>query len=96
MNIYVGNLNYNLEEAELQDLFGQFGEVVSVKIIKDRDTGRAKGFGFVEMADDQEGSEAIERLDGFEVQGRNMKVNEAKPREERPRRNDRFQRRDRY
>ncbi|WP_372776023.1 RNA-binding protein [Mangrovibacterium sp.] len=81
MNIYVGNLSYNLSEEEISELFGQFGEVVSVKLVKDRETGRAKGFGFVEMADDQEGTAAIEKLDGADVQGRNIKVNEAKPRE---------------
>ena len=81
MNIYVGNLNYTLSEQEVAELFSQFGEVVSVKLITDKETGRAKGFGFVEMADDQEGAEAVSRLDGVEVQGRNIKVNEAKPRE---------------
>lgn len=96
MNIYVGNLDYNLKEEELSDLFSQFGEVLSVKIIKDRDTGRAKGFGFVEMADDEEGAQAIEKLDGYEANGRNMKVNEAKPRMERPQRSSRPPRRERY
>ena len=93
MNIYVGNLSYNLTEEELSELFSQFGEVTSVKIIKDQMTGRAKGFGFVEMSSDEEGTEAIEKLDGFEAQGRNLKVNQAKPRTERP---QRFERRDRY
>ena len=93
MNIYVGNLSYNLTEEELSELFSQFGEVGSVKIIKDQMTGRAKGFGFVEMSSDDEGTEAIEKLDGFEVQGRNLKVNQAKPKTERP---QRFERRDRY
>ncbi len=96
MNIYVGNLNYNLKEEELTELFAQFGEVVSVKIVKDQETGRAKGFGFVEMADASEGAEAIEKLDGADVGGRNIKVNEAKPRPERGQRpagrSDRFQR----
>ncbi|MGD9931395.1 MAG: RNA recognition motif domain-containing protein, partial [Mangrovibacterium sp.] len=79
MNIYVGNLNYNLKEEELAELFSQYGEVVSVKIVKDQETGRAKGFGFVEMADESEGAEAIEKLDGADVRGRNIKVNQAKP-----------------
>ena len=82
MNIYVGNLNYNLTEEEVAGLFSQYGEVVSVKLVKDKETGRAKGFGFVEMADDQEGAEAVAKLDGADVQGRNIKVNEAKPKEE--------------
>lgn len=82
MNIYVGNLNYNLTEEDVASLFSQYGEVVSVKLVKDKETGRAKGFGFVEMADDQEGAEAVSKLDGADVQGRNIKVNEAKPREE--------------
>ncbi|WP_163712017.1 RNA recognition motif domain-containing protein [Mangrovibacterium lignilyticum] len=81
MNIYVGNLNYNLSEEDVTELFAEFGEVVSVKLVTDRETGRAKGFGFVEMADDQAGAAAVAKLDGADVQGRNIKVNEAKPRE---------------
>ena len=98
MNIYVGNLNYSLKEEELVELFSQFGEVVSVKLVSDKETGRAKGFGFVEMADDQDGAAAIEKLDGADVRGRNIKVNEAKPKTEgsgssfRPRQGDRPQR----
>ncbi len=80
MNIYVGNLNYNLSEDELRTVFEEFGEVTSVKIIIDQVTGRAKGFGFVEMPEEQEGNAAIEQLDGTEVKGRNMKVNKARPR----------------
>lgn len=94
MNIYVGNLNYNLKESDLEELFSQFGEVISVKIVKDQETGRAKGFGFVEMADDSEGAQAIEKLDGADVRGRNIKVNQANPKQQRgsrPERNDRFQ-----
>ena len=93
MNIYVGNLDYNLKEEELGEIFSEYGEVTSVKIIKDRETGRAKGFGFVEMAVEAEGEKAVEELDGAEVNGRNMKVNKARPRPERP---QRFQRRERY
>lgn len=83
MNIYVGNLNYNLKEDELQQLFGQYGEVTSVKIITDKFTGRAKGFGFVEMEDDEAAEKAIQELDGTEVTGRNIKVNKARPPQER-------------
>jgi len=83
MNIYVGNLNYSVKEEELNELFSEYGEVISVKLIKDRETGRAKGFGFVEMANDDEASKAIESLDGSDLEGRNMKVNQAKPREPR-------------
>ena len=95
MNIYVGNLSYNLNEEELAELFSQYGEVISVKIVKDQETGRAKGFGFVEMADETEGAEAIEKLDGTDVRGRSMKVNPAKPkpaRTPRDERTDHFQR----
>ena len=83
MNIYVGNLDYNLQEYQLEEIFAEYGEVSSVKIVKDRETGKAKGFAFVEMANDAEGSNAIEELDGAEVNGRNIKVNEARPRPER-------------
>ena len=82
MNIYVGNLNYSLSEEELSEIFSEYGEVVSVKIVKDRETGRAKGFGFVEMANEEEGEKAVQELDGVEVNGRNMKVNKARPRPE--------------
>lgn len=87
-NIYVGNLSYNTREADLEDLFGQYGTVASAKIISDRDTNRSKGFGFVEMDDASAADAAISELDGREFQGRNIKVNEAKEREERPRRNN--------
>lgn len=83
MNIYVGNLNYNLKEDELQELFAEFGEVTSVKIITDKFTGRAKGFGFVEMADDAAAKKAMDALDGKEIAGRNLKVNQARPPQER-------------
>lgn len=81
MNIYVGNLNYRLREQELETLFSQYGEVTSVKIITDRETGQAKGFGFVEMADDDAGRKAISELDGTEIQGRGLRVSEARPRD---------------
>lgn len=80
MNIYVGNIPFHVTEGELEDAFAAYGEVTTVKIIMDRETGRSKGFGFVEMEDDEEGREAIEALNQFEMQGRALKVNEARPR----------------
>ena len=88
MNIYVGNLSYGLSDNDLQNLFAEHGSVASAKIIQDRDTGRSKGFGFVEMPDDAEGQKAIDGLNGQSVDGRNLTVNEARPREERPPRRD--------
>ena len=79
MNIYVGNLNYDLQEDDLKLIFSEYGEVVSVKIITDKYTGRGKGFGFVEMTNDDEASKAIDELNEKEVQGRNLKVNKARP-----------------
>ena len=84
MNLYVGNMSYDMGEQDLEQLFAEFGNVVSVKIITDRETGRAKGFGFVEMSSADEGKAAISNLDGKEIMGRNLRVNEAKPREARP------------
>ena len=84
MNIYVGNLSYDMTENDLQDLFGEFGAIVKANIIIDRDSGRSKGFGFVEMEESEDGKKAIAELDGQDVKGRNIKVNEARPREERP------------
>jgi len=81
MNIYVGNIPYRMEEDRLRELFAQYGQVDSVKIIRDRYTGRSKGFGFVEMANDEEAVQAIEALNEAEVDGRNLRVNKAKPRE---------------
>ncbi len=83
MNIYVGNLSYQTTEEELRAAFGNHGKVNSVAIITDRVTGKSKGFGFVEMASDQEAREAISRLDGAEIAGRRIRVNEARPRAER-------------
>lgn len=83
--IYVGNLPHATSENELRDLFASFGEVVSAQVIVDRDTGRSKGFGFVEMSKDDEAQAAIEALNGKDFGGRPLTVNEAKPREERPR-----------
>lgn len=86
MNIYVGNIAYSMSEEDLKDEFEKFGEVSVVKIITDRDTGRSKGYGFVEMDDDGAAQEAIASLNGTEMQGRELRVNEARPREDRPRR----------
>jgi RNA recognition motif-containing protein len=80
MNIYVGNLPFSSTSADLEDLFGQYGQVDSAAVISDRETGRSRGFGFVEMASDDEARRAIEELDGSDLDGRNLKVNEARPR----------------
>jgi RNA recognition motif-containing protein len=81
--LYVGNLSFNTSNEDLQELFGQSGTVESVNIVEDRDTGRSRGFGFVEMSSAEEGKTAIEQLNGKEVDGRSLTVNEARPREER-------------
>ena len=83
MNIYCGNLSYDLTEEELRELFGAHGTVDSARIITDKFSGRSKGFGFVEMPDDSEAQAAISALNGKDYKGRDMKVNEARPREER-------------
>ena len=83
INIYVGNLPYNTSEGDLEQLFGQFGEVVKAAIIMDRETGRSRGFGFVEMTDPELGRKAVEALHGSDFGGRSLTVNEAKPREPR-------------
>ncbi|KHD89784.1 MAG: RNA-binding protein [Bdellovibrio sp. ArHS] len=77
--LYVGNLSYSLDDQSLGDIFAQFGTVESARIITDRETGRSKGFGFVEMASDEDAQTAIEKLNGSEQGGRNMNVSEAKP-----------------
>ena len=84
MNIYVGNLAYAVTEDALRAAFAEFGHVSSAKVIMDRDTGQSKGFGFVEMPDSSEGTAAIQALNEQPLQGRNMRVNEARPRENRP------------
>lgn len=81
MNIYVGNLPFNLGEEDLKEIFEEYGEVTSAKIISDKFSGRSKGFGFVEMDSDDEANNAIKELNNAEVSGRNIKVNESKPRE---------------
>lgn len=87
MNIYVGNLSYSTDDDQLRALFEEFGAVDSARVIMDRDSGRSKGFGFVEMSNDSEANAAVEALNGREVDGRSLTVNEARPREDRgPRR----------
>lgn len=85
MNIFVASLSYQVSEADLRELFEEYGTVSSAKIITDRETGRSKGFGFVEMDDDSEGQRAIEELNGAEFDGRTLAVSVARPRTERPR-----------
>lgn len=82
VQIYVGNLTYSMTEDSLRELFAPFGEVISAKVIKDRLTDRSRGFGFVEMENKDEAEAAIQKIDGTEVEGRNMKVNLARPRRE--------------
>ena len=79
MNIYVANISFRASEGQLKDLFQQFGEVSSVKVVTDRDTGRSRGFGFIEMPNDSEGKQAIAQLNGTEFAERNLVVNEARP-----------------
>jgi len=82
--LYVGNLSYNVTEAQLRTLFSEVGEVTEVSLITDRDTGRSKGFGFVEMGSDSEAQTAIQRFNGYTLDDRALTVYEARPREERP------------
>lgn len=83
--LYVGNLNFAVNDSALQELFTQAGNVVSAKVIVENQTGRSKGFGFVEMASAEEAQEAIKKFDGYEFEGRKLKVAEARPKENRPR-----------
>ncbi len=83
-NIYVGNISFQSSDADLEQLFGEFGQVDRANVVMDRQTGRSRGFGFVEMPDDAEAQKAIAELNGKEVDGRTLTVNVAKPREERP------------
>ena len=83
MNIYVGNISYSTSEDDLRDLFARYGEVTAVRTITDRDTGRSKGLAFVEMTDDDQAKEAISALDSNDFVGRDIRVNEARPREPR-------------
>jgi RNA recognition motif-containing protein len=86
MNIYVGNLAYSITDDDLREAFAAFGEVERASVIMDRDTGRSKGFGFVEMPDNSQAEAAINGLNEKDLSGRPIRVNEAKPREDRPRR----------
>jgi RNA recognition motif-containing protein len=88
MNIYVSNLSFNVRDEDLREFFTPYGEVSSAKVIMDKETGRSRGFGFVEMPDDAAAKKAIAELEGATVEGRNIRVNEAKPREDRPARGD--------
>jgi RNA recognition motif-containing protein len=83
MRLYVGNLSYNTTSQSLEAMFAEFGQVKSAQVVQDRDTGRSKGFGFVEMSDAGQAKAAIEGLNSKEVDGRSLTVNEARPREER-------------
>src|SRR4051812_19552712 len=83
MKLYVGNLSFQTSSYELEELFGSIGTVESASVVEDRETGRSRGFGFVEMATKEEGEAAIARFNGKEVNGRNLNVNEARPREDR-------------
>ena len=82
MNIYVGNLSWGLKDQDLANLFAPFGEVASAKIVMDKFTQRSKGFGFVEMPNDEQAQAAIAQLNGSEIEGRNLVVNESRPKEE--------------
>lgn len=84
MNIYVGNLNFRTNDDSLRNAFERFGEVSSARVIMDRETNRSRGFGFVEMPNNAEGQAAIDALNGADLEGRALKVNEARPREQRP------------
>jgi RNA recognition motif-containing protein len=90
MNIYVGNLAYGVTDEDLRTAFAAYGEVSRANVIMDRDTGRSKGFGFVEMPDNAQAEAAINGLNDKQLSGRAIRVNEAKPREERPRRPSRY------
>jgi len=83
MNIYVGNLSYGVDDAALQTMFGEFGEVTSAQVVMDRETGRSRGFGFVEMPDKTEAEAAMKALNGKDIDGRALTVNEARPKADR-------------
>lgn len=79
MNLYIGNLDYSVKDEQLEEMFGEFGEVTSAKVITDKFTGRSKGFAFVEMSNDEEADNAIEALNGKTINNRELKVNKARP-----------------
>jgi len=85
--LYVGNLSYNVDDRQLEEAFAAAGSVTSAKVITDRETGRSRGFGFVEMANEEDHQKAIETMNGTELDGRPLKVNEARPMNDRPRSN---------
>lgn len=84
MNIYISNLSYAVNDGDLKELFGEYGEITSAKVITDRETGRSRGFGFVEMADDAQGQKAIDELNQAEYDGKVINVTVARPKTERP------------
>lgn len=84
MNIYISGLSYNVNDADLNELFAEYGEISSARVITDRETGRSRGFGFVEMPNDEEGQKAIDELNGVEFDSKVISVSVARPREERP------------
>ena len=88
MNIYVSNLGFNVRDEDLKEFFTPYGEVTSAKVITDRETGKSRGFGFVEMSDEAASKKAIAELNDSSVDGRNIKVMEARPKEDRPARNN--------
>ncbi len=88
MNIYVSNLSFNVQDEDLKEFFAEYGEVTSAKVIMDKMTNQSRGFGFVEMSDEEASKKAITELDGATVEGRTIKVMEAKPKEDRPRNNN--------
>lgn len=88
MNIFIAGLSYNITDADLNDLFGEYGEITTAKVIMDRETGRSKGYGFVEMDDEAAGQKAIDELNGAEYDGRTISVSVARPRTEGPRRSN--------
>lgn len=94
MNIYVSNLNFRIQDEDLKNVFTPFGEVSSAKVIRDNQSGRSRGFGFVEMPNDDDARVAIEKLNGTEVEGRAIVVNEARPRKESTDRNGGFKKRE--
>lgn len=90
MNLFVGNLSWDVTQEDLEAAFGASGRVASVKIMTDRETGKPRGFAFVEMTNDAEAQKAIQNLNGKELKGRQLNVNEARPRENKPRNNNRW------